>query len=257
MWFADDCDTATSIGHVRSRSAASPGAADPYPTMALSDVAGRWREQLGCRTVFEVVDCSAPTTGALLPHWGVERRAQHVAGRRAAAKALSAELGCAPMVERGPHGEPVWPPGILGSISHTETLAVAVVSRQGHACSVGVDVEDAALGRRNLPMNVFTREERVALSAPVETMGQAPDARLLLSAKESVYKCAYQLDGSVLAFQDVSVWITGGETFVVRAERPKAESMASILFGYFVRLPTHWLTLCIARVHGAPAVRDP
>jgi 4'-phosphopantetheinyl transferase EntD len=75
------------------------------------------------------------------PGAGERRRFFFGLGRAAAREAL-AELGIAPVaIGSGPGGEPLWPTGIVGAISHTGDLAIAIVGRAADYAGLGVDVE--------------------------------------------------------------------------------------------------------------------
>lgn len=68
---------------------------------------------------------------------GRKRKAEHLAGRIAAVHALR-EFGLKTVPGIGTQRQPVWPQGLhLGSISHSASTALAVVSRQ----PVGIDIE--------------------------------------------------------------------------------------------------------------------
>ncbi|WP_158300908.1 4'-phosphopantetheinyl transferase [Chromobacterium sp. ATCC 53434] len=70
------------------------------------------------------------------------RKAAYLAGRYCAMQALS-QAGH-PLPCELPIGEdrsPVWPAGLVGSITHTEGLAAAVVASAGDARGLGIDAE--------------------------------------------------------------------------------------------------------------------
>jgi len=73
---------------------------------------------------------------AELSNAGRKRKAEHLAGRIAAAHALPDRT--VPGI--GPSGEPLWPEGVSGSITHSVTQAMAVVVRHPDAL-VGIDCE--------------------------------------------------------------------------------------------------------------------
>src|SRR5258708_4976351 len=61
---------------------------------------------------------------------------------RAAARDARADLGVARVaIGRGSAGEPVWPDGIVGAITHTGELAVAIVGWRSAYAGLGVDLE--------------------------------------------------------------------------------------------------------------------
>src|SRR5262245_27478480 len=70
-----------------------------------------------------------------------KRQAEFACGRRCARRAL-AMLGIEnfPLVP-GPHRAPLWPSGVVGSITHCTDLCAAVVARAGRIQSLGLDAE--------------------------------------------------------------------------------------------------------------------
>lgn len=101
----------------------------------------------------------------------------------------------------GASGEPVWPDGIVGSISHTPGLAIAIVGRREEFLGIGVDVE---LAGRNVDERTFAR---ICTPAELEWVRAGPDPKLralmLFCAKEATYKALSGLGGSRLGFHDV------------------------------------------------------
>jgi len=121
------------------------------------------------------------------------RKLQFLAGRVCAREAIRILMGAAPAAALGrdSDGCPVWPPGLVGSISHTGRFATAAVARATEASGLGVDVEtimdrDAAAEVAHL---VATDAElRVAQSAALDPLAALT---LVFSAKESLYKALY------------------------------------------------------------------
>jgi 4'-phosphopantetheinyl transferase EntD len=143
------------------------------------------------------------------------RRRREVAFGRACARRALAELGLpATPIGRGEGGAPVWPPGILGSITHTRDVAAAAVIRAGDVRGLGIDLESLAEVSRGpeLFAAITTASERARLAASPQL------AAVVFSAKESVYKCLYPLGRRVLDHADVELAIDGDRFTVRRAE---------------------------------------
>jgi enterobactin synthetase component D / holo-[acyl-carrier protein] synthase len=69
------------------------------------------------------------------------RRREFVTARRCAREAL-AKLGHAPTpIRSGPQREPLWPAGLVGSITHTSGFRAAAVAPRSVLSSVGIDTE--------------------------------------------------------------------------------------------------------------------
>ena len=121
---------------------------------------------------------------ATLRNAGRKRKTEHLAGRIAAVHALR-ERGYSAPPPVGDQGQPVWPPGLYGSISHSGNRAVAVVSR----APIGVDIETLpapAVCDDIAPGIVDAHESALLRASPLPW----PLAlTLAFSAKESAYKC--------------------------------------------------------------------
>ncbi len=112
-----------------------------------------------------------------------KRRSEFLAGRLCAALALRA-AGLPQEVGRKGRA-PVWPAGIVGAISHSDSRAIAVISR--HHSGLGVDCEEIMpLTRAEaLHTEILTAEE---LTLRPSTLPFATFVTLVFSAKETLYK---------------------------------------------------------------------
>jgi len=135
------------------------------------------------------------------------RRHEFATGRQLARQAM-AELGLPPApIRRGERREPLWPAGMVGSITHAEGLAIAAVALAQRLRGVGLDVEIADRVGSELHEKLFVAEELASLAGA--------DARLpglLFSAKEAGYKATYPLAGRFIGFQEAAVdvdWAAG------------------------------------------------
>ena len=170
---------------------------------------------------------------ALVAGVAAKRRREFATGRHCARTAMAA-LGVAPAaVLRGETREPLWPVGIVGSITHCAGYRGAVVARARDVLTTGVDAEPD----EGLPAGVL---ELVALPGERERLrglaAAAPGTcwdRLLFSAKESVYKAWFPLTGRWLGFHDADVTIdAAGGTFDVRLLAPAADLSGIPLAGF-------------------------
>lgn len=137
----------------------------------------------------------------------VEKRRLEVTNVRTAARRALARIGVPPVpLLRGAKGQPLWPAGVVGSMTHTAGYCAAAVADADKIRSVGIDAEvhdrlpDGVLGAIALP------EEQVALTALGDTGSICWD-RLLFSAKEAVYKAWFPLTGRWLGFEDARITI--------------------------------------------------
>lgn len=142
----------------------------------------------------------------------IPARQAEFAGGRAAARLAQLRLwerwGPVPM---GPDRAPVWPAGLVGSITHAEGLCLAAVARAGARPGLGLDLEPA----QPLPDDV--RAEVLSGGEPEGLTGV--QARLVFSAKECVFKTLYPQVGFVFGFDAVHVALSE-TTFAARLLAP-------------------------------------
>ena len=100
-------------------------------------------------------------------------------------------------VPRGNSREPVWPRGIVGSISHTGSLAAAVAAKSDDLAGIGLDIESAAPLSDDIVEMICRQDENVG--------SDGVHAKLLFSIKESIYKCIYPTVGAYVDFKEVKV----------------------------------------------------
>jgi 4'-phosphopantetheinyl transferase EntD len=150
-----------------------------------------------------------------------QRRMLYAQGRAAARDALQ-QLGVAPVaIGRGAGGQPLWPEGLVGSISHTRSVAVALVGWRCDYAGLGVDVEE--LGR-----GVDARIARL-VARPAEMAWVNPEAGLerlimLFSAKESVFKALYPVEQVWFGFSDAElIWDAERQAFLAELQRTLGE----------------------------------
>ncbi|GAA0839833.1 hypothetical protein GCM10009113_03930 [Marinobacter szutsaonensis] len=131
-----------------------------------------------------------------------KRKNEYRTGRNLARQAL-ANLGIQPCaIPSGPKGEPCWPPGIVGSISHCKGLCLAAVAPESTFHSIGVDVELNKPLPAGIPEMIFSAEE--CLRHPHPNLISCLDT-LTFSAKESVFKCLFPIVGFYFDFKEVSL----------------------------------------------------
>jgi len=119
---------------------------------------------------------------------------------------------------------PIWPDGIVGSISHSEGLCGAVVADAKAYAGLGLDLEpDRAVDRDIERVVCRDLEHDWVRAAGEEEHGRR--CRIVFSVKEAVYKAFYPRTRTFWSFQDVTVDIDlAGETF--RADLPESADRA-------------------------------
>ncbi|MCB0346446.1 MAG: 4'-phosphopantetheinyl transferase superfamily protein [Bdellovibrionales bacterium] len=134
----------------------------------------------------------------LMENASARRREQFLMGRSAAREALQALGGpTGEPIMRGERGQPRWPAGYTGSITHAGEIAVAAVCALGNLKSIGIDLEettrivDARLTRR-----ICVDEELPWASLDTARLIQ------IFSAKEALYKALYPITGKYFGFKE-------------------------------------------------------
>lgn len=187
-----------------------------------------------------------PAEEALIER-AVEKRKREFRKARACARSLLEEFGVRQFaLLSGPQREPVWPEGLIGSVTHTDGLcAVAVASHRLYA-GIGIDVEPAEPLAERLATRICSAEE-LAMACARSELDAMTLARVLFSAKESFYKSQFCVTRRFLGFSDVVVEIGADGDFSVRVVADVAE-LANASFagrwasrGGFV-LTSSWLT---------------
>lgn len=128
-----------------------------------------------------------PEEAALVANAVDKRRREFALGRACARAALAAMGREAMAILRGGDGAPLWPDGVVGSISHTEGYACAVVAPARSFKAIGVDAEWIGGVSDTLLPRLFDDQELARLMA----MGadeRRVFATLGFSAKEACFK---------------------------------------------------------------------
>jgi len=149
------------------------------------------------------------------------RRQEFAQGRACARLALSA-IGIHDVaIPRGPNREPVWPAGVTGSISHTDTCAAAAVAPFGVTGSLGLDLE-AAIPLEDRLVDMICRPEE--LQRQPERDGELY-TKLLFSIKESIFKCLWPHVRCYFDFLEMEVLLDpDGDTYRIRSHTATVEA---------------------------------
>ncbi|HVR64752.1 MAG TPA: 4'-phosphopantetheinyl transferase superfamily protein [Polyangia bacterium] len=99
-------------------------------------------------------------------------------------------------------GAPVLPAGATGSISHKDSLAVAIAAVLDGARLVGIDLEELRPGRPDIASRVLTPAEQAALAGLDEAARRAEVLRRF-AAKEAVYKALAPALQRIIGFPEV------------------------------------------------------
>lgn len=191
------------------------------------------------------VDGEAP---ALLPEEipcvrdAVEKRRREFALGRACARRALEHFGIyryALLV--GPERAPLWPDGIVGSITHCHGFVGAAVARYGDIRGLGVDAESARPLDPNLvDMICLPQEIDWIRATPAPAYTDWP--KVIFSAKEAVYKCLATWCDRPLDFHDVEIALPRARgRFAIRfpGKAPLARVGTARLEGRFAMSSAH------------------
>ncbi|HDR2784788.1 enterobactin synthetase component D [Enterobacter sp. BIDMC92] len=167
---------------------------------------------------------------AELANAGRKRKAEHLAGRIAAAHALPEHT--VPGI--GPSGEPLWPEGISGSITHSGTQAMAVVVHHPDA-RVGIDCEAILPDSeaREIQDGIIDAQEAMCLMRSGYPFALA--LTLAFSAKESLFKALFPQVKNFMDFDCARITRLDERTLTLALTRPQADFKENTLF------TLHWL----------------
>lgn len=145
----------------------------------------------------------------------VESRRHEFAAVRSCAREALGVLG-APVgsILPGPGGAPVWPNGVVGSMTHCAGFRAAAVAPSRSVFAIGIDAEV----NEHLPDGVAPE---IAYPSELARLDRFPDRevawdRLLFSAKESTFKCWYSATHQWVGFSDIEIDLDVSGSFEAR-----------------------------------------
>jgi 4'-phosphopantetheinyl transferase EntD len=158
--------------------------------------------------------CLRPEEEGALSDKAVEkRRLEFVAGRAAANRAMR-KLGIeAPLpLPRGRMREPLWPAGIVGSITHSYPWTIAVAARRSEVSTIGIDLESLVrMKEEDISRQICTESELRWIGEfgdPLRALG------MIFSSKEAVFKAFSPHCQCYFDFKDARlVWQPEKESF--------------------------------------------
>jgi 4'-phosphopantetheinyl transferase EntD len=157
-----------------------------------------------------------------------KRRLEFTAGRTCARRAMAA-IGEPPRpIPQLADRAPLWPQGLVGSISHANTWCAAAVARiSDGVIALGLDIEPYEPIKHDLLRIICLPEERDFIdSHPVEERGLL--AKTIFSAKECAYKCQYALSRTFLGFHAMRILLNPpGNTFLAVFQRDAGAAFAA------------------------------
>jgi 4'-phosphopantetheinyl transferase EntD len=162
-------------------------------------------------------------------------------GRTCARRALNG-LGLAALPILPSSGrDPIWPSGVVGSITHAEGLAAAAVAMGDQILGLGLDAERLDRAGADLVPLIASAEEALLWSS---AWGGRDWLTALFSAKEAVFKATFPRTRQFLEFHDVVLTPTiDGQGFSAASGPGPTKSPAlAHLTGRVVFQETHVVT---------------
>jgi 4'-phosphopantetheinyl transferase EntD len=136
----------------------------------------------------------------------VEKRRREFGTARHCARRAMAELGVAPApVLPGERREPIWPAGVVGSMTHCAGYRAAALALTERMHSIGIDAEPHAPLPEGVLDAIARDEELPRLAELSAAQPWVHWDRMLFCAKESVYKAWFPLAKRWLGFEEASV----------------------------------------------------
>lgn len=153
---------------------------------------------------FAVSDIAMP---AAIARSVPKRQSEFFFGRLAARLAMQAMAFAPAEVPIGAARQPVWPAGIVGSISHARSTAAATVLDGRRHGGIGIDIEHVAAPDQQTALleTVVSEAEWVFLQGIAPALPVAWLLTIVFSAKESLFKAAFQSVGRYFDFGAAAV----------------------------------------------------
>lgn len=160
-----------------------------------------------------------------------KRRREFTAGRNCARQALG-RLGVrVGHIGVGGHREPLWPEGVIGSITHTSDFCSAALAFSGDIQGLGIDVDDNVALDPGLAALILAPHELDSLRRAVP-LGCHPEI-LGFSIKEAFFKAVFPHCRRYLEFSDA--WVELGSDDSSFTISPSCPRLASLLKPFELR----------------------
>lgn len=135
-------------------------------------------------------------TSLIKAKWSPVKQRTFIMGRIAAHNAVRT-LGLEDIL-RGRYGIPIWGKGAVGSISHKDTIAVAIVGKSDVYQSVGIDIEERNFLLAKEEYSLFCNEEEIKSIEEGVLSGV-----VIFSRKEAILKALSTIDTNMYTLKDI------------------------------------------------------
>lgn len=146
-----------------------------------------------------------------------KRQSEYLAGRLCAREALRRLTGVAGVPAVGADRAPQWPAGVVGSITHGDGWAAALVADASRWRAIGLDVEHLLPSERALRLQgeILTPAELECLRG-LDDEARALRISLTFSLKESLFKALYPPTLTHFYFHDAELLDCGHDSARLR-----------------------------------------
>jgi enterobactin synthetase component D len=140
-----------------------------------------------------------------LRHATQKRQREFLAGRCCAAEALQCLGAGSTHVAMAENRAPIWPDGVVGSITHTGDFAAAAVAWAADIAAVGIDSEQIIDPATARDIADICMVDETTLFSAADGRSFCEFCTFVFSAKEAVFKCLFPLTRKFLEFSDVRI----------------------------------------------------
>lgn len=180
----------------------------------------------------------------------LKRRVEFLQGRSCIRHALNqASIPCHGALPISAQRYPLWPHGVVGSVSHSSRKAVAVIAKKQHIRAVGIDIESIISHPvlENIHASI-ARDEEIQHTRDAGLDWQT-GCSLIFSAKESLFKALYPHVGRYFDFPAARLCSLDSRSHSIRFTLTETLSAAydegTILTCYYSVLADEVLTLYV------------
>ena len=134
-----------------------------------------------------------------------KRQREFLAGRWCAEEALQCLGAGSTHVAIAEDRAPIWPDGVVGSITHTGDFAAAAVAWAADIAGLGIDSEEIIDPAAARDIADICMVDEAMLFKPAHGRSFCEFCTFVFSAKEAVFKCLFPLTRRFLEFSDVRI----------------------------------------------------
>lgn len=132
------------------------------------------------------------------------RQSEFLAGRLAAKSVLELYKISDFVIKTGKYREPIWPSGICGSISHTNSIAIASIAKNSrlYRSCLGIDIQPIFTIKEGFDVFMSKDEYNLLVESNLDVL---EFATILFSGKESFFKATFPHIGFRFDFDVISL----------------------------------------------------